>query len=104
MCRREASLTAGRHRASSDFGPRRYPHQVEDLLRCLPRPQHPGRAFKGAGAQAADLGAAAEMVERGEVDLVAVGRALLVDPQWAAKVRDGRELVAFSPAAFKTLS
>jgi 2,4-dienoyl-CoA reductase-like NADH-dependent reductase (Old Yellow Enzyme family) len=26
-----------------------------------------------------------------EFDLVAVGRALLVDPDWAVKVRDGRE-------------
>ena len=39
------------------------------------------------------------MIERGEVDLVAVGRALLVDPTWAEKVREGRfsELQAFTP-------
>jgi 2,4-dienoyl-CoA reductase-like NADH-dependent reductase (Old Yellow Enzyme family) len=45
------------------------------------------------------------MVERGEVDLVAVARALLVDPAWAVKIRDGRttELVAFDPEATKTL-
>ena len=30
------------------------------------------------------------MVESGEVDLVAVGRALLADPVWAAKIRDER--------------
>jgi 2,4-dienoyl-CoA reductase-like NADH-dependent reductase (Old Yellow Enzyme family) len=29
-------------------------------------------------------------IEMGEFDLVAVGRALLTDPNWAAKVRDGR--------------
>ena len=46
------------------------------------------------------------MVDKGEVDLVAVGRALLVDPAWAAKVRDGRlsELIPFTPAAFATLA
>jgi 2,4-dienoyl-CoA reductase-like NADH-dependent reductase (Old Yellow Enzyme family) len=46
------------------------------------------------------------MVEAKEVDLVAVGRALLVDPAWAAKLRDGRtaEMVPFTVAAFKTLS
>jgi 2,4-dienoyl-CoA reductase-like NADH-dependent reductase (Old Yellow Enzyme family) len=45
------------------------------------------------------------MVECGEVDLVAVARALLADPAWVAKVRDGRttELVGFSPDTTKTL-
>lgn len=31
-----------------------------------------------------------EMLATGEVDLVAVGRALIGDPQWSAKVREGR--------------
>lgn len=31
-----------------------------------------------------------ERLERGEFDLVAVGRALLQDPQWPIKIRDGR--------------
>lgn len=41
-----------------------------------------------------------------EFDLVAVGRALLVDPAWAAKVRDGRldELKPFTPEALRSLS
>jgi 2,4-dienoyl-CoA reductase-like NADH-dependent reductase (Old Yellow Enzyme family) len=45
------------------------------------------------------------MLENGEVDLVAVGRALLGDPSWAAKIRSGRtaELQPFSPAALETL-
>ena len=29
-------------------------------------------------------------LERGEFDLVAVGRALLSDPEWVVKVREGR--------------
>jgi 2,4-dienoyl-CoA reductase-like NADH-dependent reductase (Old Yellow Enzyme family) len=46
------------------------------------------------------------MVERDEVDLVAIGRALLVDPDWAAKIRDGRPdaLLPFTPAALQSLS
>ena len=41
-----------------------------------------------------------------EFDLVAVGRALLVDPEWAAKVRDDRqdEILPFSRAALGSLS
>lgn len=39
-----------------------------------------------------------ELLKHGEFDLVAVGRALLADPEWALKVRDGRltERRAFS--------
>lgn len=38
--------------------------------------------------------------------MVAVGRALLQDPQWAAKVLTGRfgELAPYDPAALRTLS
>lgn len=41
-----------------------------------------------------------------EFDLVAVGRALLVDAQWAQKVRDGREaeVLPFSRQALTTLA
>lgn len=44
--------------------------------------------------------------ERGDFDLVAVGRALLADSQWAAKVREGRlaELTDFNPEAMAVLS
>ena len=44
------------------------------------------------------------MVESEEVDLVAAGRSLLADPEWAGKVRDGREagLIGFA-AALKRL-
>ena len=31
-----------------------------------------------------------QMIDEGEADLVAIGRALLVDPAWAAKIREGR--------------
>jgi 2,4-dienoyl-CoA reductase-like NADH-dependent reductase (Old Yellow Enzyme family) len=54
------------------------------------------------GAQFERLG---RMIGEGEVDLVAVGRALLADPEWAAKIRDGRtaELVPYAREATKTL-
>jgi 2,4-dienoyl-CoA reductase-like NADH-dependent reductase (Old Yellow Enzyme family) len=47
-----------------------------------------------------------DRLERDEFDLVAVGRALLQDPEWAAKVLGGRfdELAPYEAAALKTLS
>ncbi|AJY75935.1 NADH:flavin oxidoreductase [Paenibacillus beijingensis] len=63
------------------------------------------KMYQGAGADPADLGGLLERLERGEFDLVAVGRALLHDPAWAAKVRDGRtdELLPFTLESTKTL-
>lgn len=62
-------------------------------------------AFEGRGAEPSSLARVLECFERGDFDLVAVGRALLSDPRWAAKVRDGRtaELRPFDPAALRTL-
>lgn len=52
------------------------------------------------------LGLLQDMLERGDFDLVAIGRALLVDPQWVDKARRmaHRELQPYSPAALATLS
>ena len=64
-------------------------------------------AFReGKGAGTTGLDALIGMMEREEVDLVAVGRALLADPAWAAKVRDGRdeELRPFTLDAMKVLT
>ncbi len=46
-----------------------------------------------------------EMLARGDFDLVAVGRALLSDPAWPTKVRNGRfdELQPFTPEILRTL-
>ncbi|MEU9555643.1 NADH:flavin oxidoreductase [Streptomyces fumanus] len=65
-----------------------------------------GKAFQGEGSAVADLGDLLDRLEREEFDLVAVGRALLQDPEWAKKVLAGRfdELAAFDPAALQTLS
>ncbi|MFE0254605.1 NADH:flavin oxidoreductase [Streptomyces sp. NPDC059010] len=63
-------------------------------------------AFVGEGAPLQDLGHLLDRLESGEYDLVAVGRALLQDPQWAAKVLAGRfgELAAYDAESLKTLS
>lgn len=57
-------------------------------------------------AQPASLDALLKRFAANEFDLVAVGRALLVDPEWAAKVRDGREdeILPFSRKALGSLS
>lgn len=47
-------------------------------------------AFAGEGSAARSLDDLEERLDRQEFDLVAVGRALLHDPDWSAKIRDGR--------------
>ncbi len=44
----------------------------------------------GSVAKPASLVAVAQRLERGDFDLVAVGRTLLADPEWVLKVRDSR--------------
>ena len=48
-------------------------------------------AFAGEDSQRRSLDDLIERLEKDEFDLVAVGRALLQDPEWATKVKDGRE-------------
>ncbi|MFG3229282.1 NADH:flavin oxidoreductase [Kitasatospora sp. NPDC048194] len=64
------------------------------------------RAFAGEGAPVQGIDDLLERLERDEFDLVAVGRALLQDPQWAAKVLAGRfaDLRPYDAAALRTLS
>ncbi|MDO8297207.1 MAG: NADH:flavin oxidoreductase [Caulobacter sp.] len=59
----------------------------------------------GEASQPASLDRLLERLDRGEFDLVAVGRALLQDPEWAVKVRDGRtgELQTFERSAMGVL-
>ena len=63
-------------------------------------------AFRGKGAAITSIDKLIDMFARDEVDLVAVGRALLVDPAWAAKVRENRmqDLLPFTPESLKFLS
>ncbi|PLK26724.1 NADH:flavin oxidoreductase [Novosphingobium sp. TH158] len=57
--------------------------------------------FKGQFSQTAGIDDLLERMDREEFDMIAVGRALITDPDWAVKVRDGRlgELVPFSSEA-----
>lgn len=62
-------------------------------------------SFSGKGAATADLQKLVARMERDEFDLIAVGRALLSDAQWASKVKAGDQagLKAFESAALATL-
>lgn len=62
-------------------------------------------AFSGESAEVGELGELESRLHDGEFDLVAVGRALITDPHWAIKVREGRfsELAPFTPASLETL-
>lgn len=62
-------------------------------------------AFRGQNSDVADIGELIERLEQEQFDLVAVGRSLLADPHWAAKIRDGRfeELQTFKAESLRTL-
>ncbi|AZA49314.1 NADH:flavin oxidoreductase [Chryseobacterium carnipullorum] len=62
-------------------------------------------AFAGQGTEKADLSELIRRLERGDFDLVAVGRALLQDPQWVKKVKEGNtdELLNFSAESLAVL-
>ena len=61
--------------------------------------------FGGETSQPAPLDELLRRLDRGDFDLVAVGRALLADPQWVVKIREGRldELKDFSREAMGVL-
>lgn len=65
-----------------------------------------GSLFNGEGATVRNIDELLDRLERDEFDLVAVGRALLQDPEWAAKVLVSRfdELAPYDAASAKTLS
>ncbi|MET9081177.1 NADH:flavin oxidoreductase [Streptomyces sp. NPDC004237] len=64
------------------------------------------KGFMGEGSPVKGIDDLLDSLERDEYDMVAVGRALLQDPEWASKVLAGRteELSAYDAAALKTLS
>ncbi|WP_416877119.1 NADH:flavin oxidoreductase [Litorimonas sp.] len=63
-------------------------------------------AFQGEGSEVASLDNLLERMERGEFDLIAVGRALIQDPHWATKVKEDRleDLQAYSAESLKVLT
>lgn len=62
-------------------------------------------AFRGDASTPTPLDELVRRFEHGDFDLMAVGRALLMDPQWLNKVREGRteELLGFSKEALTEL-
>ena len=63
-------------------------------------------AFRGESSTPSALDELLRRYDRGDFDLVAVGRALLADAGWAQKIHEGRssELVGFNKEALATLS
>ncbi|ANP55797.1 2,4-dienoyl-CoA reductase-like NADH-dependent reductase (Old Yellow Enzyme family) [Streptomyces griseochromogenes] len=63
-------------------------------------------AFQGEGSEVKGIDNLLDRLEAEEFDMVAIGRALLQDPEWAAKVLADRfeELKPYDAAAVKTLS
>ena len=62
-------------------------------------------SYGGEASEPASLDQLERLLDRGDFDLVAVGRALLQDPQWVVKIREGRhhELSAFDRSAMAKL-
>jgi 2,4-dienoyl-CoA reductase-like NADH-dependent reductase (Old Yellow Enzyme family) len=62
-------------------------------------------AYGGEGSQPTSLDGLLDRLERDEFDMVAVGRALLQDPEWVVKIREGRndELKSFERSAMGVL-
>ena len=62
-------------------------------------------AFQGKGSKTSTLDEVINRLDKGEFDMVAIGRALLQDPLWAQKVKEGRldELSDYDAKALATL-
>ncbi len=63
-------------------------------------------AFTGSGSKTRPISDVIERLDKGEFDLVAVGRALLQDPLWAQKVKEERydDLMDYDAVSLKSLS
>ncbi|WP_085524335.1 NADH:flavin oxidoreductase [Tuberibacillus sp. Marseille-P3662] len=64
-----------------------------------------GEFTSGKGANTTSLDGLMKRLDNDEFDLVAIGRSLLIDPAWVAKIRAGQaeELVPYEKDAVKTL-
>lgn len=62
-------------------------------------------AYRSKGAETAGIDRLLEMLARGDFDLVAVGRTLIVNPDWPNLVRTGKfdQLKSYTPGALATL-
>lgn len=63
-------------------------------------------SFRGESSEVGDLAGLLARLDAGEFDLVAVGRALISDPDWPMKVKDGQfdALKPFDAESLKTLA
>jgi 2,4-dienoyl-CoA reductase-like NADH-dependent reductase (Old Yellow Enzyme family) len=64
----------------------------------------PAHHIDDSQASTNNLPRVVERFERGEFDLVGVGRSVLNDPQWFAKARAGQPFAAFDPANLQRLT
>ena len=62
--------------------------------------------YRDAEAEVAGIDELIDRMEQDEFDLIAVGRALIANPDWAVKVRDGRmdELVTYDKKMLESLN
>ncbi|MEC7289546.1 MAG: NADH:flavin oxidoreductase [Pseudomonadota bacterium] len=62
-------------------------------------------AFAGQDSKTRPIADVIERLDKGEFDMVAIGRALLQDPHWAQKIKEGRtsELADYDAKALATL-
>ena len=62
-------------------------------------------AFAGQSSQPSSLDELVRRMDRGDFDLIAVGRPLLADPNWVEKIKNNRtdDLKGFTKEAFTTL-
>ncbi|MNH41840.1 NADH:flavin oxidoreductase / NADH oxidase family protein [compost metagenome] len=62
-------------------------------------------AFAGESSEPSSLEELMRRMDRGDFDLVAVGRSLLADPNWVKKIREGQigALKGFTKAALSQL-
>jgi 2,4-dienoyl-CoA reductase-like NADH-dependent reductase (Old Yellow Enzyme family) len=61
-------------------------------------------AFRGENSSPASLDGLIERMERDEFDLIAVGRALLADPNWVQKVRYGHDTLGYDRSTLAMLT
>ena len=59
--------------------------------------------YQGKGAETAGIERLLEMMARGDFDLVAVGRALIVNADWPNRIRAGHPVAPFEPTALQSL-
>jgi len=77
-----------------------------DFIASFGGAQDPSAAAGNGAGRAAHMDRLVEMLALGDFDLVAVGRALIADADWAHKVREGRfdELRSFTREILSTLA